>query len=281
MTVHQNLNSHDAAWAPNGRASDVPIMDQGSDPVTEEPAAETAKEQAVFEIVCFTKAGGPLTKRISLNEDGSTKSDGMGCLMPRGIAGRTPIAYVTELAALISGLRPDQAIALGALRSDLPDQVSVVTKGKLNGHAAADAIARTADSIQFRSGKPGFALFDYDTKGMPAEVDARLKQHGQYWTVLCDVLPGLRGASYLKRRSTSAGLLRTDTCENLPGSKGLHIYVAVKDSSDIERFLKTLHERCWLAGFAWLMVGAGGQLLDRSIVDRMVGAPERLVFEGA
>ena len=28
------------------------------------------------------------------------------------------------------------------------------------------------------------------------------------------------------------------------------------------------------------MVGAGGQLLERSIVDRMVGAPERLVFEG-
>jgi len=28
------------------------------------------------------------------------------------------------------------------------------------------------------------------------------------------------------------------------------------------------------------MVGAGGQLLDRSIIDRMVGAPERLVFEG-
>jgi hypothetical protein len=29
-----------------------------------------------------------------------------------------------------------------------------------------------------------------------------------------------------------------------------------------------------------MMVGAGGQLLERSIVDRMVGAPERLVFEG-
>ena len=34
-------------------------------------------------------------------------------------------------------------------------------------------------------------------------------------------------------------------------------------------------------GFGWYMVGAGGQLLERSIVDRMVGAPERLVFEGA
>ena len=129
--------------------------------------------------------------------------------------------------------------------------------------------------------KPGFALFDYDTKGMPADVEARLKERGKYWTALCEVLPGLRGASYMRRRSTSAGLLRTDTGEKLPGSKGLHIYVAVKDSADIERFLKTLHERCWLAGFGWFMVGAGGQLLDRSIVDRMVGAPERLVFEGA
>ena len=28
------------------------------------------------------------------------------------------------------------------------------------------------------------------------------------------------------------------------------------------------------------MVGAGGQLLERSIVDRMVSGPERLIFEG-
>ena len=245
-----------------------------------EPTSKTGKAPAAFEIVCFTKTGGPLTKCISLNEDGSTKSDGSGCLMQRGTAVRTPIAGIVELGALISGLRPDQAIGLGALRSDLPDQVNVVTKSKLNGHAA-DVIARTADSIQFRLAKPGFALFDYDTKGMPADVEARLKERGKYWNALCEVLPGLHGASHLNRRSTSAGLLRTDTGENLPGSKGLHIYVAVKDSSDIERFLKTLHERCWLAGFAWLMVGAGGQLLDRSIVDRMVGAPERLVFEGA
>lgn len=276
VNAHPNPSSHDAAWAPNGRASDVPIMDRGSEPLNEDQAADTAKEPAVFEIVRFTKAGGPLTKRISLNDDGSTKSDGSGCLMPRGIAVRTPLANITELAALISALRPDQAIGLGALRSDLPDQVNVVTKSKLNGHAA-DVIARTADSIQFRLAKPGFALFDYDTKGMPADVEARLKERGKHWNALCEVLPGLHGASHLK----SAGLLRTDTGENLPGSKGLHIYVAVKDSADIERFLKTTHERCWLAGFGWLMVGAGGQLLDRSIVDRMVGAPERLVFEGA
>jgi hypothetical protein len=54
----------------------------------------------------------------------------------------------------------------------------------------------------------------------------------------------------------------------------------IQDGSDCERFLKTLHARCWLAGLGWLTVGAGGQLLERSIVDRIVGSPERLVFEG-
>src|SRR5262249_20078831 len=44
--------------------------------------------------------------------------------------------------------------------------------------------------------------------------------------------------------------------------------------------LKVLHDRCWLSGFGWMMVGSAGQMLERSIVDRMVGAPERLVFEG-
>jgi hypothetical protein len=82
------------------------------------------------------------------------------------------------------------------------------------------------------------------------------------------------------RRSTSAGLSRSDTGERMPGSDGLHDYVLVRSGCDVDRFLKTLHSRCWLWGLGWMMVGAGGQLLERSIVDRMVGGAERLVFEG-
>jgi hypothetical protein len=59
----------------------------------------------------------------------------------------------------------------------------------------------------------------------------------------------------------------------------VHVFVVVKDGRDIDRFLKTLHQRCWLKGLGWKMVGAGGQLLERSIVDRSVGGSERLVFE--
>jgi hypothetical protein len=83
------------------------------------------------------------------------------------------------------------------------------------------------------------------------------------------------------RSSTSAGIHRTETGEKLPGSDGLHVFVPVKDGTDAIRFLKALNACCWLAGFGWLMVSAGGQLLERSIADRMVGTPERLVFEDA
>jgi hypothetical protein len=156
--------------------------------------------------------------------------------------------------------------------------VQVVTKRKLDGQA--NTIARTAADIGYRQGQPALALLDFDSKGMPNEVAAELRRHGGYWHALVAVLPELKGVARLTRRSTSAGLSRADTGATSPGSDGVHVYLSVKDGTDIERFLKTLHLRCWLAGLGWLMVGAGGQLLERSIVDRMVGAPERLVFEG-
>jgi hypothetical protein len=232
-----------------------------------------------LEFTIFTKANGPLTKHICLTADGSVKSDGSACVMSRGIAQRIQISNLQALASLIERMRSDQAIALGALRTDLPNKVQVVTKGQLNGQPGV--IARTGADIMFRNEKPALALLDFDLKGMPPEVAAEIQRRGGFWAALVSVLPALRSVGYVSRRSTSAGLFRSDTGEKLRGSGGLHAYLAVQDGGDGERFLKALHERCWLAGFGWLMVGAGGQLLERSIVDRMVGAPERLVFEGA
>jgi hypothetical protein len=115
---------------------------------------------------------------------------------------------------------------------------------------------------------------------MPAAVKAELKRAGNFWNALLAVLPALGKAARLVRLSTSAGLTRADTGKPLPGSDGAHVYVATKDGGEVERFLRALHERCWLAGLGWMMVGTSGALLERSIVDRMVGGPERLVFEG-
>jgi len=233
-----------------------------------------------LELTVFTKAGGPLTKRIALAADGSIESDGSACTMSAGRARRAKIAGIEQLAALIERLHSDQAIALGALRPDLPDDVEVTTKNKLDGRDRSNIIARTSDDVFYREQQPALVLFDFDTKGMPTEVGARLAAVGGMWNALVVVLPDLARAAYAIRRSTSAGLKRIDTGQELAGSNGLHTYIVARDGADAERFLKTLHERCWLKGYGWMMVGAAGQLLDRSIVDRMVGAGERLVFEG-
>ena len=141
-----------------------------------------------------------------------------------------------------------------------------------------DVIARTGSNIIYHG--PAFALLDYDSKGMPTAVAVEIKRAGGFWGALLTVLPALKDTAHVMRRSTSAGLSRADTGEALPGSDGVHVYVAAKDGADSERFLRALHDRCWLAGLGWMMVSTSGALLERSIVDRMVGGPERLVFEG-
>jgi hypothetical protein len=233
------------------------------------------------ELTVFTKIGGPLTKRISIAPDGSIISDGSACVMSRGIAHRAKISNVTQLAKLIEEMGSDQALGLGALRADLPDPVRVVIKAQINGKTPPHIIARTADTIHYRRGEHAFVLLDVDTKGMPEDIAAEISGRGGFFETLVSVIPNLAGAARVTRASTSAGLFRSDTGEKIPGSNGLHIFLLVSDGADVERFLKVLHDRCWLAGFGWMMVGAAGQLLDRSLVDRCVFAAERLVFEGS
>jgi putative DNA primase/helicase len=238
----------------------------------------------LIEITSLTKTGGPLTKRISLTKDGFLKSDGSACVMSEGRARRTTFSDLRAFAAHIGDLASHEAIALGALRDGLPGTVNITTARKLeelNGSAARDLISRTAGQIEYRSGATSLALIDVDTKAMPAAVWERIESLGGFWRALVSILPELEKAGHVTRRSTSAGIVHGGTGEALPGSNGLHIFVVVADGGDVERFLKAFHARCWLRGLGWLMVGASGQLLERSLIDRMVYAPERLVFEGA
>lgn len=234
-----------------------------------------------FTITVFDKDGGPLTKRISLQADGKLIKDGSACVMVRGRARRASFASLKEFAECIGGLTTRQAIALGALRADLPDDVKIVAEDLLNGVTQPNVVARIGANIFYRPDQPALALLDFDSKGMPPDVRARMDEKGGFWNAVCSVLPALGDAARVVRRSTSAGIFRSDTNEELPGSDGVHVYLLVQNGADAERFLKALHARCWLAGFGWMMVGAAGQLLERSIIDRTVGTSERLVFEGA
>lgn len=233
---------------------------------------------ASLEVTLFTKADGPLTKRISLDTEGRLVSDGSCCVMWEGTASRARLADLGALGNLISSLSSNQAIGLGAMVDDVADQVPVVTKRRQDPQGAA--ITRTADYLVYRPNLPALALIDIDTKGMPQEVKERIDAAGGYWPALLTVIPELAHIGRVSRASTSAGLSRSDTGTAIKGSDGQHTFVLVRDGQDVARFLQTLHDRCWLGGLGWMMVGAAGQLLERSLIDRTVYAPERLVFEG-
>jgi hypothetical protein len=154
------------------------------------------------ELTVFTKTDGPLTKRISIAPDESIISDGSACVMSRGIAQRAKIANVTQLAKLIEGLGSNQALGLGALRADLPDQVRVVRKAQINGNTPPDIIARTADNILYRRGEPAFALLDLDTKGMPQDIAAEISRRGGFFETLISVSTS---TSWFRMALTSKG----------------------------------------------------------------------------
>ena len=196
--------------------------------------------------------------------------------MSRGYAERVKLDGVRDLGEFIGSRKPFQALSGGALRPDLPNNCRVTTRNELRD----GLIAHTKEFIDYRKGQPAFGLLDYDQKGMPPKVAKAIARRGGFWQAMLDVLPALKNAARVERKSTSAGIYNSATGEKFPDSGGLHVYIAAKDGADIPRFLNALHVRCWLAGYGWDMVGGGGSLLERSIIDRSVGSPERIIFEG-
>lgn len=247
--------------------------------ITYSAPASNANRDFGAKITVFRKHGGPLTKRLSLNAAAALIADGSACVMSLGAARVADAPSAAALAEIIAGLESNEALGLGVLADGT--EAEVVTKAVMNGHPGPGMIARTADSITFRPGAPAWCLLDFDAKGMPASVRQKIDDLGGFAAAIAAVLPEIAGMARVARASTSAGLARVDTGAPIAGSSGQHLYLLARDGADIPRFLKALHARAWLAGLGWLMAGAGGQALERSIVDRMVGEPERLAFEGA
>ena len=189
------------------------------------------------EMTLFWKQGGAVTKTIAL-ENGLIISNGSACLMSEGRAERIDVPDAAALAEKIVKLKSDEALGLGSLRAELADEVRIVTKHKLNGAKSAHTIARTADSIIFEPGKAAWALLDIDAKDMPVEVKARVEGAGGHWQALCATMPELAAVERVTRASTSAGLYSTDGNGKrieYPKSGGQHIFLRVKDGTDIRR----------------------------------------------
>jgi Protein of unknown function (DUF3631) len=230
------------------------------------------------ELTKITKDSGAVTKRIYLNQDGSIGNDSSQCAIGNGRMMRLHLPDWRDFKGILEETPRNTAYALGALRPGLPDSVPLVRKRDPQS-AQPRFATRTAGAILYRA-EPSFVLCDFDTKGMPPAVEFLLRGFGGFRGALEAVCPAIAAAGHVSRRSTSANLTNKATGEAYQ-SNGAHLYLLVQDGTDARRFLYALHDRCWLAGLGWYIVGKAGQLLERSIADRMVCAPERLVFEAS
>jgi hypothetical protein len=239
-----------------------------------------------IEVSLFTKSDGVCTKRISL-ANGEVISDASACAISMGNASRVRVddlegdTTLQAIATLLRDLRSNTALCLGRLVESVCDHPRVVTERRRKQRPAPDLIARTQLFLKFASDEPALMLLDFDRKGIPPEIMERIDRLGSALNLLIDAFPILGHAGRISRASTSAGIYNTETGQQFPGSGGEHHYMLVMDGSDIPRALSDMHDRLWLSGLGWYLVGSAGQLLERSIVDKSVGSSERLVFEGA
>jgi hypothetical protein len=249
----------------------------------EAPAtAPDSNATPVAEITVFKKRSGTLSKRIHLVE-GKLSNDTAACAMAEGFAKRVTVDLrnMNGLAAIIDKMAPQMAYANGRMKDGVPNKVRVVKDDKLASFDGdPGVIARSKEYLGFVDGKPALCLHDVDVKAMGETAAARLGEIG-VWAALCAVVPALANAARVIRASTSTGLRNSETGETYPASGGCHIAVAVADGADVKRYLDAFSDRLWLAGWGWGMVSGCGSFLERSLVDKAVASPERLIFEGA
>ncbi len=224
----------------------------------------------------YTKDSGPLTKVMRL-VDGALCKDGSGCRMNRGKVERCSICSMSELAYLLQSLGLNQAVSLGVTDSD--SVKTITTRDKETG----DVISRTKKHIRFRPNEPAFMLFDHDhSRDNAVFADAKAGKGYRpeiLIEIIADLFPQIQNVSWLMRPSTSACIYdRNGNLLKGEGS-GFHIYLPVKDGSDIPRFIEVMGKRLILAGYGRIEFSRSGQILVRTLVDLLVGSPERLVFE--
>lgn len=226
-------------------------------------------EQGPF-ITKLRSRHGSIVKRFFL-QDGTLITQ-PNAQIYEGWAKTVPAANAARLAEIISGLGPNEALALGRLPK-LAKTYDLTTEAKRTGAQ----ISRSKNFLAHNEGR-AWMLLDIDTKGLP-ECVIRAINGRNIVEVLFEAVPELGSAPHLIRPSSSAGITLPNGSSN-PVS-GYHVYVMVERGWEIPALLQAVHDRLWSVGLGFFVVSKSGSLLDRSLVDTAVDGPERLIFEAA
>lgn len=161
------------------------------------------------------------------------------------------------------------------------DNGVILTKALLKKHELdeidTNMVSRTKKDFEYRGGE-GFLLFDYDPSADYELNDGDPYSMDELLTILYDCLPEIKEVPHLWKTSSSSCIESTDTMQMLRGISGQHIFVHVKDNTDIPRVMEIFYKRLWLAGHGYIFVDKTGGMHDRTIIDKVVNSPEREIF---
>lgn len=236
-------------------------------------------ERAPFQLSLITASHGNATKRIIADDNGQPIKDTEYSL---GIyAGTVQVPTVNGLAglqALLNRVQHNQALVHGIPQqsTESGQTLQLVTAKHYRGKPGQ--IARTKKCFQY----PDVKLLMFDVDPDPAAPYEAVSNPQDLIDRLTAVIPELSGMGWLATCSTSSAIRCKSTGAWLKPPAGMHIYILAR--GDVDRFVKTLKVRLWLAGLGFCKLATPNQktgvaaVLERAIVDMSVFSPERLDY---
>ena len=192
-----------------------------------------------------------------------------GGAMSEGTAETISLAGVTDLADLVTSLKPAQALLYGITEYD---KVRVLSKKALETYTpngGPPVITRTRDNFTWP--KEGFFMIDGDFPN--GTMDSN-----EYLNVLYGQCAALQDSQHLLAHSASSHIYIKETEECLKDAAGLRGLFPVMNASDIPRAGKVLFKKLFIAGYGYIFITKSGTMLPRTLIDKAVWQPERLDF---
>jgi hypothetical protein len=227
---------------------------------------------ARFTIIRATKPNR-LTKAFALDEHGNL-SISAAANMAEGIASRLSATSLGALAAYVTKQTTyDWALCCGISRFP---QAAIVTKRAFERGDVKQSlplITRSKEHFSFSTGQ-GLLMIDYD----PAKDDIFPPLSAYELIVeLRACCPWLDGVGFMVTQSVSSYIYRANG-EEIIGARGLHAYAIISSAKSIPRATDAIFQATF-AKHGYALITKSGSILPRSLIDRSVASPERLIFE--
>jgi len=208
-------------------------------------------------ITIFTSENGKLNKTI--HADGTKSSN---ALLYKGKFITKCISNLKMLQREIKKIKSTQALGLGINKHS---SLGLITSRNNNPKTA-----RSKENFTYNA-DINIVLLDYDYfKGLKECNTAK-----EYRDTLINIDPLFSNVEMLILPSSSSKIYKDDKL--LINSHGLHCYLMI--NGDIDKFKNYLWYSCWAKGYGSIKLASDGSILPRTIFDKAVFSPERLIFE--